>query len=124
MDEKEAQTDGIAPIADEESKSQDNLDEKKATELYEAIEILKKQAGKIDSYTGRILEPNSSFDNIELSGALFQIIDFVKGILPRKSYLRRLRKARLEYKTQTVETRLTRSARERTNNTPRSRLRG
>ncbi len=89
-------TDGIDPATGEVSPSEESrLDDKTVRDLYDAIEILKQQADRIDPYTGKILENNSLYDNIEFSGALFLIIEFVKDILPKKPRLRRLRKARL-----------------------------
>ena len=101
MDEKQAVkslTDGIDPNTGEISTSEESrLDDKTVRDLYQAIEILKKQADKIDPYTGKTLEINNSYDNIELSGALFLVIEFVKEMLPKKPHLRRLRKAWLRH---------------------------
>lgn len=102
MDEKQANdivktfTDGIAPVMGEVSPPEESyLDDKMVSDLYYAVEILKQQAGKIDPDTGKILEINSSYDNIQLSGALFQIIEFAKETLPKKPRLKHGRKARL-----------------------------
>jgi hypothetical protein len=102
MDEKQAieivktPTDGIAPITGEVSPSEEFCqDDKTVMDLYNSIEILKQQANKIDPYTGKIYETNSSYENVKLAGALHQVIEFVKEILPKKPRSRRARKARL-----------------------------
>jgi hypothetical protein len=79
---------------DEKQASQDD---KRAIDIYQAIEILKQQVDKIDPYTGKILEVNSAYENILLSGALFEVIEFVKENLPRIPHIKRIVNRRLRY---------------------------
>jgi hypothetical protein len=102
MDEKQpieiikTPKDGVVPITGEVSPSEYScLDDNTVRDLYYSIGILKQQSSRIDPYTGKIFETNSSHDNIQLSGALHHIIEFVEDILPRKPRLKRVRKARL-----------------------------
>ena len=98
MEEKQAKTpmDGLAPITGEVSPSEETCqDDKTVIDLYQAIEILKQQANKIDPYTGKIYETNGSYENIQLSGALFQVIEFVKERLPKIPHVKRIINARL-----------------------------
>jgi len=89
---------GIVPITGEVSPSEYScLDDNAVRDIYYSIGILKQQSSRIDPYTGRIFETNSSHDNIQLSGALHHIIEFVEDILPRKPRLKRARKARLRH---------------------------
>lgn len=74
-----------------------NNDDKRAIDIYQAIEILKQQVNKIDPYTGKILEANSPYENIQLSGALFEAIEFVKERLPKIPHIKRIVNRRLKY---------------------------
>jgi len=104
MNEKQANeivktpADGIVPITDESSPSEYScLDDNAVRDLYYSIEILKQQSSRIDPYTGKIFETNSSNENVQLSGALHHIIEFVEDVLPRKPRLRRERKEPLKF---------------------------
>ncbi len=84
-------------INDNKQEKENSQDDKRAIDIYQAIEILKQQANKIDPYTGRILESNSPYENIQLSGALFEAIEFVKENLPKIPHIKRIVNRRLKY---------------------------
>jgi len=65
-------------------------------DIHQAIGILKKLADRIDPYTGKIYPADSPYENIQLAGALYMVIEFVKERLPKKARSKRVRKARLQ----------------------------
>ena len=87
--------DNVSSITGEVPPPEESLDDNMVRDLYYSIEILKQQMNRIDQDTGEILEINSFYDNIALSGALFQLIEFAKETLPKKPRLKHGRKARL-----------------------------
>lgn len=72
-------------------------------DIYQAQEILKQQLNKIDAYTGKILEANSPYENIQLSGALFEAIEFLKDNLPKIPHIKRIVNKRLRYSRKAQE---------------------